>query len=122
MTELKPIEGYEGLYSVSKEGRIYSHETGKFLASGKNASSEESYVYVRLIKNGKGQNFSVHRLVANAFVPNPNNLPIVHHIDGNRKNNSAENLQWCTQKENVAHCIESGKFGKMARTGILLIK
>lgn len=108
MNELKQIEGYEGLYSVDRKGNVYSHKRKKFLTP----SFSVGHRIVNLYKDGKSKCFFVHRLVAQAFIANPNNLPVVHHIDGNGENNCIENLQWCTQKENVAHCIESGKHGK----------
>lgn len=109
----KDVPGYEGLYSVSTKGRVYSHKTKKYLSAG-NPESCWGYVYVCLNKHGKTKQFSLHRLVAKTFIPNPDNFLIVHHIDGNPQNNSVDNLKWCTQKENVHHCIESGKFGKMS--------
>lgn len=111
----KDIEGYEGLYKVSNKGRIYSIEKGKPFSYGVR-SCNNYYCYATLVKNGIRTNHSIHRLVANAFIPNPNNFKIVHHIDGNKKNNCIENLQWCTQKENVAHCIANGNFGTMNRS------
>lgn len=110
--ELKVIDGYEGLYSASKSGKIFSHKSNKFLSQG-NPNSRWGYTYVHLIKDGNQKSCSVHRLIAKTFIPNPNNLPCVNHIDGNKNNNCVDNLEWCTQKENVAHCIASGKFSKM---------
>ncbi len=108
---LKEIEGYEGLYSVDKQGRIYSHRSNRYIASGKPNNWWE-YVVVGLYKEGKAKLFPVHRLVAMAFIPNPNNLPIVNHKDGNKQNNCVENLEWCTQKENVAHALANDLKGR----------
>lgn len=113
MVEAKDISGYEGLYTIDTEGRIYSHRRKKYLSL--KPDSIFGYVHAGLYKDGKSKLYNVHRLVAQAFIPNPNNFPVVNHIDGNKSNNRVENLEWCTQKENVHHCIASGNFGKMNR-------
>ena len=102
----KDIPGYEGMYQISNLGNVYSCRAGKNLKGG---TVSYGHKMVLLSKNGIRKPFLVHRLVAEAFIANPDNLPIVHHIDENPKNNSIENLKWCTQKENVRYCIESGK-------------
>lgn len=112
MPQTKDIAGYEGLYTVDTLGRVYSVKSERYLAGGALAYG---HMVVCLYKNGARKMHAVHRLVAEAFIPNPDGLPIVHHIDENPKNNKAENLQWCTQKENVHHCVASCKFGKMGR-------
>ena len=68
---------------------------------------------VGLYKDGKVKQFCVHKLVAMAFIPNPNNFTVVDHLDGNKRNNCVENLEWVTQKENVHRCIAKGQFSKM---------
>ena len=112
MVEVKDVKGYEGLYSIDTLGRVYSYKSKRYLAGGSLAYGHQ---IVCLRRDGAGKNHAVHRLVAEAFIPNPDNLPIVHHVDENPKNNRVDNLQWCTQKENVHHCIASGKHGTMAR-------
>lgn len=109
---MKEIPGYEGLYSADESGLIYSHKTKRFLSAG-NPGSRWGYVYVCLCKDGKSKMYPVHRLIAKAFILNPENLPIVNHKDGNKANNHVDNLEWCTQKENVHRCIASGQFSKM---------
>ena len=100
--EWRPIKGYEGLYEVSSLGRVksmnYSH-TGKerILKIGKHRGG---YLFVILCRNGKRKNFLVHRLVAEAFLPNPNNLPQVNHKDEVKTNNCVSNLEWCDCKYN----------------------
>ena len=94
----KPIKGYEN-YIIYEDGRIYS--TNKNIFIGANPTTTSKYLYVQLYKNGKASYHSVHRLVAQTFVPNPDNLPVVDHIDNNIYNNHYKNLQWCTQKENI---------------------
>ena len=112
--EWKPIEEYEGIYEVSDSGIIYSAHritsdgkelTGKVIKGG---CYPNGYKFVCLRKNGRNKNVMVHRLVAEAFIPNPNNLPCVNHKDGNKQNNCAENLEWCTQSYNLKHAVEIG--------------
>lgn len=105
----KPVKGYEGLYEVSNKGNVRSVDRyvmyGNrycFLKGKPKKAFPNSMGYLRamLHKNKKGKNYFVHRLVAEAFIPNPNNLPCIDHIDRNYLNNSVDNLRWCTQKEN----------------------
>ena len=98
----KDIEGYEGLYQISNKGRV------KSLGNNKNRKEKilsckpnnKGYLRVNLYKNGKKKHFSVHRLVAIAFIPNPNNLLEVNHKDENKENNHVKNLEWCTSEYN----------------------
>lgn len=101
----KPVPGYEGKYEVSNIGNIKSAKTGKLL---KPQNSGNGYFKVRLSRNGQVFGAWVHRLVAAAFIPNENNLPVVDHKDGNKKNNAVDNLEWCTQKENSSRAFEKG--------------
>ena len=105
----KPIEGYEGLYEVSNLGRVRSLEfrnnhvlvrRNKILSATDNGHGYK-IVGLRTSSDDRRRNYYVHRLVAAAFVKNPNNLPVVDHIDHDRSNNVASNLQWVTQAENV---------------------
>ena len=93
----KEIKGYEGLYEVSSEGRVKS--TGKKKGIMRPGTSK-GYLKVGLTKDGIRSMFRVHRLVAEAFIPNPDNKPEVDHINGDRKDNRVENLRWMTHKEN----------------------
>ena len=99
----KPVVGYEGLYEVSSFGRVrslnYNH-TGKekILKYGKRPNG---YLQTTLMKNGIRKDIYTHRLVAETLVSNTENKPYVDHIDTNILNNKAENLRWCTHKENV---------------------
>lgn len=106
----KDIEGYEGHYQVSNFGRVKSIKKSnrgrKFSHDGILAQSYcgvMRYPHVPLSKNGRHKNFSVHRLVAQAFIPNPMQFPIVNHIDENPQNNHVDNLEWCTQEYNCNH-------------------
>ena len=94
--EWKSVIGYEGLYEVSSCGQIKSLRKGVLLTPYK----INGYYVVRLCKNGKMKNCKVHRLVAIAFIPNPENKAFVDHIDTNRSNNRVENLRWVTRQEN----------------------
>lgn len=130
----KDITGYEGLYQVSTFGRVKSipHLIRANINGGKRMTEEyiknttvgwHGYVWVNLCKNGKTKTYSVHRLVAMAFLENPHSLPAVNHIDGNKENNLVRNLEWCTNSENQIHasinglmknakkvkCVETGK-------------
>jgi hypothetical protein len=99
ITKNGTVYDYSELYEVSnKEGRIRSVKTGKILKPGKD---KYGYSHVALCKDGKTSRFQVHRLVATMFIPNPNNKPVVNHKDENPSNNSADNLEWVTQKENL---------------------
>ena len=99
----KDIEGYEGLYQVSNLGRVrtlnYRRQKGviKILKQAMNGKQHVCYSAVELSKNGTGKIFKVHRLVAMAFIPNPDNLPEVNHKDENHTNNVWTNLEWCNR-------------------------
>ena len=92
------VPGYDGLYEVSNLGNVKSLRSGKLL---KQANNREGYKLVCLTIKGKSRSFSVHRLVALAFIPNPENLPEINHKDETHDNNCADNLEWCTRKYNL---------------------
>lgn len=101
MTEIwKDINGYDGDYSVSTYGRVKSKKSGvDHILSQTQATG--GYLYVWLSKDGKVSSRRVHRLVAMAFIPNPNSNPQVNHKDENRRNNHVENLEWCSPLYNA---------------------
>ena len=111
MTEIwKDIKGYEGIYQVSSHGRVRSLKYSKERIL-KPRKDKGGYKQVELCRDGKGKTYRVHRLVAEAFIPNPNNLPCVNHkIDDyeHRSDNRVENLEWCT----VAYNNNYGNHGK----------
>ncbi len=103
----KPIEGYEGIYDVSNLGRVRAYprigsQTSKIRLM-KFAIDKNGYKKVNLTKNSKKKRFFVHRLVAQAFIPNPENKPQVNHKSGQKDQNNVENLEWVTQSENAKH-------------------
>ena len=93
------IDGIEWNYEVSSHGRIRNLR-GKIKDQQDNG---KGYLFVNLYRNGQQKNFYVHRLVANAFIPNPHNLTDVNHIDENKTNNCVENLEWVSHKNNMSH-------------------
>ena len=101
--EWQPIEDYAGMYEVSQRGDV-RHKSGKVLGSWPN---DQGYMIVRL--NHPRALLRVHRLVAAAFLPNPEALPVVNHIDSDRANNRVDNLEWCTQKQNLAHATTNAR-------------
>ena len=116
--EWRDIKGYEGIYQVSNLGRVKSLKgwNGKKYISRekilKVSKQEISKTYCRykvdLIKDGERKNLKVHRLVAEAFIPNPNNYKEVNHKDSNPLNNCVCNLEWCDHKYNIKHSIDEG--------------
>ena len=103
--EWKDIIGFDGLYRINDSGDILSVRKQKYLSQGK---TEYGYAYVVLYKNNVGSAFKVSRLVAKYFVENPNNYREVNHKDGNKLNNTSENLEWCTRSHNTKHAWDLG--------------
>lgn len=92
---------YEQNYEVNTEGQVRNKESGQIKSL---RYSSKGYARVTLYPSGK--TYSVHRLVAEAFLPNPDDLPSVNHKDGNKRNNKITNLEWCTPKQNTRHAID----------------
>lgn len=103
---MKDVVGYEGLYGITMTGRVWSYKTKKFL---KPFVSNGGYMIVALYKEGKRKDFSVHRLVAKTYIPNPDGKPQVGHIDDNPKNNCWDNLYW-------TNCLNNVNYGKRAKS------
>lgn len=98
------IKDYEGLYEVSEEGRVRSLKRGKRRIL-KSWLSGGGYLQIALWKGGKRKKFLVHRLVAQAFLSNPNNYPEINHKDENKLNNCVENLEWCDRQYNIDYSV-----------------
>lgn len=103
---------YDG-YFITSCGRVWSYRSKKFLSSN---YDKDGYLEVRLFKEGKKKHFYIHRLVAQTYIPNPNDYETVDHIDGNKEHNYINNLQWMTREDNVrkgvskkVQCIETGE-------------
>lgn len=105
MERWKDIPGYDGAYRVSSLGRVLSVKRGRILAEG---THEHGYKMVALSKNGRLKTFKVHRLVAEAFIDNPDHKREVNHINGNKSDNSVNNLEWTTREGNMKHASTHG--------------
>ena len=99
----KEIQGHEGYY-ITEKGEIWSSYSNKYIVATK---AKSGYFRIKITYPVKRPH-ALHRLVAIAYVPNPNNYPQVNHKDGNKENNAAENLEWCTASENVRHAWSKG--------------
>jgi len=110
----KDIVGFEGLYKISNFGRVksypkYNCPIEKILSSTIQTSGRYSVpLYSKNYEKGF-KRFSLHRIIAMAYIPNPENKPCINHIDNNPLNNSIENLEWCTYKENTEHAAKCGR-------------
>ena len=124
--EWKPVKGYEGYYEISNYGNVKSVDRikkeicrhggyrttfhkGKYI---KQFENNKGYYFVRLSKSNAIEKKYLHRLVAEAFIPNPENKPEVDHIDGKPQNNNIKNLQWATHKENLNNPIAKQRWSK----------
>lgn len=123
----KDIKGYEGEYQISNKGRIKSLSKTKVRDNitgityktkekiMRPACNKKGYLGTMIGRNGKTKSVKVHRLVAEAFIPNPLRLHEVNHIDGNKSNNSVENLEWVTHQENMAHAARENLMNKKSK-------
>lgn len=92
-------------YWATEDGRIYSTKRNKYLQQ---RVGPRGYMMVNLSIDGKCKTFTVHRLIATAWIPNPDNKEQINHIDGDKTNNSVNNLEWCTSSQNVIHAFDTG--------------
>lgn len=122
----KPIVGYEELYEVSNLGnvrsfnRIINRPVGAYLKKGRvlrAGKSRNGYLTVRLVGNEGTSTLNVHRLVAQAFLDNPNGYNEVNHLDEDKTNNKADNLEWCTHKYNVNYGTRNRRIMKTRNGG-----
>ena len=106
----KDINGFENKYQISNLGRVKSLNNGKGFIRERILTNvlDKGYLMVCLCKNSKPKNYRNHRLVAQAFIPNPLNKPQINHINGIRNDNRIENLEWCTGSENMIHAFKTG--------------
>ena len=112
--EWRPVPRYEGLYEVSNRGGVRSVD--RIDAAGRRLPGRPmcpcdvgiGYLVACLSRNGRSKNVQVHRMVAEAFIPNPGGKPQVNHLDGDRGNPAASNLEWCDQSGNQVHAYRTG--------------
>lgn len=113
---MKNIKGYEGLYGITSCGKVWSYRRKKFLKPGVN---NDGYLYINLSKNGKYKSYVIHRLVAEAYLPNPENLPQINHKDENKTNNCLQNLEWCDANYNINYGTRNTKASNSRKKPIL---
>lgn len=105
------LSGYEGLYKINKQGKIISLPRHRCRGKVKKATLiNNGYLIVNLCKNSKSKNYLLHRLVAETFIPNPENKPDINHKNGIKTDDRVENLEWCTKSENMQHAVKTGLF------------
>ena len=120
--EWRDIKGYEGKYMVSNTGKVkslkYNHTGKEGILEG--LDNGKGYLQVELYKDGKGKKYQIHRLVAQAFIPNPDSLPEVNHISEDKLDNRVENLEWCTTQYNVEYSQAKAVIGINKVSGLIL--
>ena len=112
----KDIKGYEGTYQVSSYGRVRSKNGIR-----KPQRDKYGYYQIGLHKNGNRKFFKVHRLVAQAFIPNINNFPQINHKDEDKSNNKVNNLEWCTNKYNMNYGTRNEKAGNSISKKVICV-
>lgn len=112
----RDVVGYEGIYTIDIFGNVIRVKDKKEMLQQKN---KFGYMNVSLRRNGKQKQYKVHRLIAQAFIPNPQNKEQVNHIDGDKTHNVVWNLEWCTCKENINHAVKTGLHPKCTPVRII---
>lgn len=116
---MRDIKGYEGLYAVTSCGKVWSYRSKKFLNLYKDG---RGYQFAVLSKNGNRKTFMVHRLVAEAYIPNPDNLPQVNHKDEIKFHNWINNLEWCDAKYNTNYGTRNEKIANKRKKKVRCIE
>ena len=107
---------FDGLLKVLSNGDVYKLTDGQYVKMKTSLTSRnKKYKAISITQKGKQKHYYIHRLVAEAFIPNPNNYPMVNHIDGNSLNNNVDNLEWCTAQQNTIHAYKLGLINHMSR-------
>lgn len=119
MEEFKDIKGFEGLYMIGSCGNVFSLLSNKILKPCKN---NRGYLKVGLYKERKIYKFTLHRLVAMAFIPNPNNLPQINHKDEDKTNNCIFNLEWCDNEYNMNYGTRNKRLSQIMKGNTNQIK
>lgn len=127
---IKSVKGFEGLYEISDSGKVVSLDRynvdkngkkkfypGKQLKAYKDVRNHTSYLHFTLSKDGRTKKIGLHRLLAENFIPNPENKPHINHIDNNGLNNSLSNIEWVTHSENMLHSQKQGRLHKAQSKG-----
>lgn len=102
---MRNISGYEGLYGVTEDGKVFSYKKNMYMKPSDNGTG---YLQVNLFKDKSYKRFYVHRLVALTYLDKIVSKQFVNHIDGDKTNNGISNLEWCTRSENIRHAIATG--------------
>ena len=116
---MKDIKGYEGLYAITEEGQVWSYYSKRFI---KPHIRSNGYLQVLLSKGGIKKSYKVHRLVAQAYLPNPDNLPEVNHIDEDKTNNCVNNLEWCSHEYNLNYGQHNEKISNSLKKRCLCVE
>ena len=111
----KDVDGFDKNYQISNYGDVRIKKSDGSFKQLKPTKFGKGYLHINLVKDGKQKSFQIHRLVAEAFVPNPQNLPIINHKDENPLNNCAENLEWCTYSYNINYGTRLERYRKTCK-------
>ena len=104
----KPIEGFEDTHSITKDGKVWSKPRHGTIGRWMKPVLYKGYLFLKLRRHPKIKKFALHRLIAQAFIPNPLNKPCINHKNGIKTDNRIENLEWCTNLENMQHGYRTG--------------